>query len=356
MKAELPSNEAARLEALLNYRIIDTLPEDSYDDITLLASDICGTPMAAVSLIDSTRQWFKSKVGLAIPETTRDNAFCAHAILQPDITVVSNAQADERFADNPLVTGDPWIRFYAGAPLITPNGEALGTLCVIDQVQRTLTEQQINSLRALSRQVMAQLELRRHVGLQEKNQRILKDYQDKLERMNALLQKQSVTDDVTGFNNTRFLHQYLDQCLSPTSAELEKLTLVFFDIDNFKRVVDKHGHLLGAKALKEVADVVHSHIDTKDRIVRYGGDEYIVILPGQAGEDAFSKVEGIRKGISSASYLQKEKIHLRITASFGLASFPNDVRGKKQLLMAADQCLFQSKKEGKNRVSAWEHQ
>lgn len=122
--------------------------------------------------------------------------------------------------------------------------------CVIDQIQRTLTEQQINSLRALSRQLMTQLELRRHVGLQEKNQRILKDYQDKLERMNALLQKQSVTDDVTGFYNTRFLHQYLDQCLSPTSAELEKLTLVFFDMDNFKQVVDKHGHLLGAKVLR----------------------------------------------------------------------------------------------------------
>ena len=353
MKAELPINEAARLEALLNYQILDTLPEDAYDDITLLASEICGTPMAAVSLIDSTRQWFKSKVGLAIPETARDNAFCAHAILEPDITIVSDTEADERFADNPLVTGEPWIRFYAGAPLLTQKGEALGTLCVIDQVQRTLTEKQINSLRALSRQVMAQMELRRHVGLQEKNQQILKEYQDTLERTNAMLQQQSLTDDVTGFNNTRFLHQYLDRCLSPTPGELEKLTLVFFDMDNFKQVVDKHGHLLGAKVLKEVAEVVHSYLDTEDRIVRYGGDEYIVILPGQAGEDAHSKTEAIRKGISSTPYLQLEEIHLRVTASFGLATFPNDARDKKQLLMAADQCLFKSKKEGKDRTSAW---
>jgi diguanylate cyclase (GGDEF)-like protein len=355
MKAELPSNEALRLEALRSYRILDSLPEESYDDITILASEICGTSMAAVSLVDRTRQWFKSKVGLTIPETARDYAFCAHAILQHDITVITDAQADERFADNPFVIGEPWIRFYAGAPLVTANGEALGTLCVIDHVMRNLTQFQINSLGALSRQVMAQLELRRSIRLHEQNQQMLKDYQDKLEKSNALFQKLSITDDVTGFNNTRFLHQYLDQCLVQTSAESKKLTLVFFDMDNFKRVVDKHGHLLGAKVLKEVAEVVHSYLDTKDRIVRYGGDEYIVILPGQGGEEALSKVKAIQKGISSTLFLRKEEICLRLTASFGLATFPDDARDKKQLLMAADQCLFQSKEEGKDRIFVRKH-
>jgi diguanylate cyclase (GGDEF)-like protein len=330
---------------------LDTLPEDSYDDIALLASEICCTPMAALSLIDSTRQWFKSKVGLTISETTRDVAFCAHAILQPDITVVGDAQADKRFADNPLVNGEPGIRFYAGAPLVTPSGEALGTLCVIDQIQRELTDAQLNALRALSRQAMAQLELRRLISLHEQNQRRLEAYQDKLEKTNLLLKKLSVTDDVTGFHNTRFLHQYIDRCLSPIPAPADKLTLVFFDMDDFKQVVDRHGHLLGAKVLKEVAEVVHSHLGPEDRIVRYGGDEYIVILPGQGGKDALSKVEAIRTGISSNAYLRQEQINLSVTASFGLATFPDDARDKKQLLMAADKCLFQSKKKGKNRIS-----
>ena len=260
MKAELPTNEAARLEALRNYLILDTLPEEAYDDIILLASEICGTPMAAISLIDSTRQWFKSKKGLQVSETTRDVAFCAHAILQQDITVVSDVHGDVRFANNPLVTGDPWIRFYAGAPLVTPKGEVLGTLCVIDQVERKLTEVQLNSLGALSRQVMAQLELRRLLVLHEKNQRRLRDYHDKLERINALLHQQSITDDVTGFNNTRFLHLFLDQHLNHPSIEPEILTLVFIDMDNFKQVVDKHGHLLGSKVLREIAEVIHSNL------------------------------------------------------------------------------------------------
>src|SRR5580693_1006346 len=163
MKAPLPENETARLEALQRYAILDTFPEQEFDDLSRLAALICGTPIALVSLVDADRQWFKSKVGLEEAETPREVAFCGHAILQRDVMVVPDALADARFQGNPLVIDRPNVRFYAGAPLITQEGHALGTLCVLDHVPRDLTSAQQQALKALSRLVVAQFELRRSV-------------------------------------------------------------------------------------------------------------------------------------------------------------------------------------------------
>jgi GAF domain-containing protein len=161
MRANLPPREAARLEALRQYRILDTAPEQAYDDITSLAAFICHTPIALISLVDADRQWFKSRVGLEATETSRDASFCAHTILDDHILVVKDAHRDERFRDNPLVTGSPHIRFYAGVPLRTPDKSQIGSLCVISQEPGELSEVQIRTLQALARQVVLQLELRR---------------------------------------------------------------------------------------------------------------------------------------------------------------------------------------------------
>ena len=157
----VPDREGDRLEALRSYGVLDTGPEGAFDDLADLASRICQAPMALISLVDRDRQWFKARVGLDISETPREIAFCAHAILGSGLMVVPDAHSDARFADNPLVTGDPGIRFYAGAPLVTAEGQALGTLCVLDRVPRALTNDQTAALATLSREVVARLDLRR---------------------------------------------------------------------------------------------------------------------------------------------------------------------------------------------------
>ena len=161
MTPPVSEQEAARLEALRRYRVLDTAPEQAFDDITRLASFICQAPIALMSLVDSERQWFKAKVGLQTAETHRNLAFCAHTIFHAKLLVVEDATMDDRFAANPLVTGEPHIRFYAGAPLLTPEGHGLGSLCVIDRQPRQLSLDQTSALEAMARLVVTQLELRR---------------------------------------------------------------------------------------------------------------------------------------------------------------------------------------------------
>ncbi len=166
--APIPENEAERLNELKNLQILDSPEEQDYDDVVKLASAICNTPMSLVSLVDSQRQWFKARIGIDDPETNRDVAFCAHAILNDELMVVPNAIEDERFFDNPYVINNPNVRFYAGMPLVTRSGYKIGTLCVLDSQPRELTDEQKFALRTLGKQVINMLELRL------KNQRLSK--------------------------------------------------------------------------------------------------------------------------------------------------------------------------------------
>ncbi len=187
--APYPSDEPQRLDALSRYDILDSVAETEYDDLATLAASICGAPISLVSLVDADRQWFKARYGIDVEETPRSVSFCAHAIHGNGIFEVPNAERDPRFSDNSLVTGEPGIRFYAGAPLITPDNYRLGTLCVIDRVPRELSDQQRRALEALARQVVTQLELSRALKLAQKADAEKANALAELEASNATLQR-----------------------------------------------------------------------------------------------------------------------------------------------------------------------
>jgi len=186
--APVPQNEARRLKVLWQYDVLDTVPEAIFDDLAELAGASWQAPMAMISLVDESRQWFKARVGMDAQETTREISFCAHAILQPSLFIVPDAAQDVRFQDNPLVTGPSHIRFYAGAPLISPDGYPLGTLCVLDKVPRELNPDQMKALRLLAHLAVGQLELRRHakeLGHSREDTELLKQ---ELERSRARIE------------------------------------------------------------------------------------------------------------------------------------------------------------------------
>ena len=343
--APAPPDERARLAKLLEYDVLDTLPEQAYDDITYVAARICEAPIALVSLVDDDRQWFKSKIGLEASETPRDVAFCAHAILNPnDLLVVSNALEDVRFVDNPLVKEEPRIQFYAGAPLTTAGGSALGTLCVLDHRPRQLDQQKKNALMALSRQVMAQLELRKTVSELKSYQGELERYQRRLERSNEQLKVQSMTDALTGIGNAAFDSKLREE-LHRARRYRQPLALVLLDVDHFKSFNDKFGHSVGDAVLDTVARTLEGLTRSSDLVARYGGEEFAVILPNTGLAGASLVAERFRSTMESAPFE-----HRQVTLSLGVAAFSEATSTRKELIEQADRALYAAKRHGRNRV------
>ena len=308
-------DELGRQCSVDSFKIIDTPEEEEFEEIVGIVKEVFHVPIVAISIIDRDRQWFKSIQGLDAKETTRDVAFCDHTINSSDCFRVPDARKDPPFNKNPLVTGEPYIQSYLGAPLITQDGYALGALCLIDTEPRTYTKEQEILLTRFSRIVMRQISLREFATI----------------------------DYLTGIANQR------DFKLSMlASVRNGSPCLVLMDIDNFKSINDTYGHEVGDIVLKAFASVIDVISDGNGKPFRIGGEEFAVILPGFNIGESIEFAEKLRKAVSELMLDDIEK--KTITASFGVSKYISNEPGD-EWFKRADRALYASKQEGRNRTT-----
>lgn len=321
-----PVNEADRLSALRSYDVLDSACEESFDSIARLAARLTGAPIAMISLTDADRQWFKARVGLEVEAVHRDLGFCGHAILRPgEAMMVPDAALDERFADNPLVRADHGIRFYAGMPLVNPEGYALGTLCIIDHQPRELDRDGLETLTSLAQTVMTTLELRRTM---------------------LRVRRMALTDSLTGLANRAALRDALTACIAgQRMRDGDAFSLIYLDLDGFKAVNDAFGHTAGDAVLTEVAVAIQGAVGPADLAARIGGDEFAVLAPGPEGA---ALAEAVRAAIADRMGRQG----WGVTASVGVAHFASTPRDADAAIAAADRLMYAAKTAGKDRVAS----
>ncbi len=313
--------DSARLAALRGYCVLDTGREARFDDLTKLAANICEAPVALVSLVDTHRVFLKSVHGMEIREVPYPDFFCGHAIRQRDVFEVPDATRDPRFSEHPLVVEPPRVRSYAGAPFVTPQDDALGTLCVLDFVPRKFDPRQIEMLRILARQVMCQLELN-------------------LEAMR---------DPLTGLYNRRQLDESLHREILRARRTGTPVGVMAIDIDHFKQVNDTHGHQTGDCVLRRITEELTSCVREEDIAFRTGGEEFVIVLPGVGKAALRSRAEAVRHMVEQAQISAGEGT-LKLTISIGLSSFPSYGDTGQAILRAADAALYKAKAAGRNRV------
>jgi diguanylate cyclase (GGDEF)-like protein len=320
MMHAIVNDEPGRIAALHRYQILDTPVEGAFDKVTNLIRTLFGVPMSAVSLIDTDRQWFKSLAGLDATQTPRSEAFCDHAIRQDEPLIITDARNDPRFADNPLVTGDPGIRSYAGVPLRTPDGYNIGSLCAIDTRARDFAPEQIEILKSLAPIVVEQMELR-------------------------LLAER---DHLSGAMTRRAFVAALDKAIALHIRHRRPAALLMLDIDHFKRINDTYGHPVGDRVIEAVAKRCVELSRPSDSLGRIGGEEFALLLPETSEADALAAARRFCTAIGEMRIPNDPP--LRVTASFGVAAIGAGRLSSQDWLSAADAALYEAKRGGRNRA------
>jgi len=314
--------EDQRLQTLRDYCVLDTEHESRFDELTLLASRICEAPIALISLVDEGRLFFKSAIGIDVKEIPSKHSFCVEVISRRQPIIVKDAKEDERFASNPLVHDEPYFRFYAAAPLIAPNGCAIGTLCIIDYIPRNINLEQLEALEILSRQIITQLEL----------------------------DAQAIHDPLTGLFNRRYADEVLASEFKRMKRKEKPLGLILLDIDHFKAVNDTYGHQVGDTVLKLFSGLLTDNVRYEDVACRIGGEEFLIILPETSLDVAQERAEKIRKQFNEMELEHDYKTLDPLSVSAGIAIYPNHGTTVDELLQIADRALYQAKDEGRNKV------
>lgn len=338
-EANKPANEKERLSFLRDMNILDTPLEERFERITRIVCRSLRVPISAVSLIDEERQWFKSVQGLDMSETTRAASFCAHTILEKDVFVVPNALDDERFADNPLVTGQPNIRFYAGIPLEVQDGICIGSLCAIDNEPREMDAEQLEILKDLSEMVKSELAA---VKLTSAHIELIADLES--------AQRAAAIDPLTRLWNRRGAEKLLERELHAAMRNGTQLTLALVDIDHFKQVNDQHGHDVGDHVLRSFSRNLLTVMRRSDSVCRWGGEEFLLILPECKQEGVQSLLERVMQAIRT------NEEPLAVTASIGVVSLhPDERTSLTAALKRADEALYEAKKAGRDRYVLADH-
>ena len=317
---DLPENEVTRVATLRSLNILDTSAEERFDRLTRLAKRLFGVPIALVSLVDANRQWFKSCVGLDAVETPRDISFCGHAILGNGVFVIPDALADPRFSDNPLVTGAPNVRFYAGCPLQVSNGSKIGTLCLIDVEPREFDSESTALLQDLARMVEQEIEA---VQL-------------------------ATMDELTSLSNRRGFEVLAQYALAASQRLKHPVSLLFFDLNGFKKINDSLGHAEGDRALVSFANVLQSVFRSSDIIGRMGGDEFSVLLANSSAAVTTIALARLQAALDVRNIADQRGYDIRY--SVGCIEFdPGRHQDIQQLLADADAAMYAHKKHAGSR-------
>ncbi len=331
MRPPVPDNEVDRLAELHELGVLDTLPEQHYDDIVQLAAALCDTPIAIINFVDAERQWGKALIGLESSEAPRHASFCARTIVADDgVVVVPDTHKDPTFVHNPQVTGEPRLRFYAGVSVISPRGHALGSVCVADRQPRELPASAIEGLRVLARQTAALLELRMATK--------------RLAEANDALAHLATRDDLTGLPNRRLMQELLERQLRSHQRSGRALGVVFADLDRLKAVNDAHGHGAGDDVLRTVAGRLQTAARTSDTVGRISGDEFVVVCPDLTDPRDIERVaRRLSLAVSVPTRVGDAVVTPRLTVGTAVAAEDDDV---ESIIARADREMYAAKRPG----------